>query len=99
MSRELNERAEGQQEEATATQDPVQAIADAAQRICNKINRARLLKELARNPPPNELARPIRVPTTDPPPTDDLSRPKRDRQPPKHFNDFEVNLFHSKKGK
>jgi hypothetical protein len=63
---ELNERAEGQHEEATATQDPVQAIADAAQRVLNNINRARLLKELARNPPPNELVRPIRVPTTDP---------------------------------
>jgi hypothetical protein len=96
---ELNERAEGQHEEATATQDPVQAIADAAQRVLNNINRARLLKELARNPPPNELVRPIRVPTTDPPPTDESSRPKRDRQPPKRFNDFEVNLFHSKKGK
>jgi hypothetical protein len=95
---ELNERAEAQHEEATATQDPVQAIADAAQRVLNNINRARLLKELARNPPPNELVRPIRVPTTDPPPTDE-SRQKRDRQPPKHFNDFEVNLFHSKKGK
>ncbi len=95
----VNERAEDQHEEATATQDPVQAIADAAEHICNKIIRARLLKELARNPPPNELVRPIRAPITDQQPTDESTRPTRDQQPPKRFNDFEVNLFHSKKGK
>ena len=36
---ELYKRYEGQHEEATATQDPVQAIADTAELICNKIQR------------------------------------------------------------
>jgi hypothetical protein len=33
----------------------VQAIADATEHICTRINRARLLEALVRNPPPNEL--------------------------------------------
>jgi hypothetical protein len=96
-----NEETEGQHEQETESHDQdigPQEIANKAKRICQRTNRTRLIEALVRNPPPNELVRPTRA-TPDEQPPEESTSPKRNIQPPKYLEGFQVNLFYSKKRK